>query len=755
MFEWSRPYSAWLYLALIVAMIVLVIVARRTAISDRLRSWLLFVPRAAVLALLLFVLLNPVRRTEHRLPAKPAQVQFLVDASRSMALEQPVSRAASVQRTIQEVHALLRQPDHAQVQLFRFGERLASAADLAQLRPADDASRLAEALEQLPSRFTRELPRGVIVFSDGAVEDAERLAEMAAAFRKLEVPIHVFPVGGDQIVGDVAIDELVVPPRVDAGVKAPIRGVVRSTGYPGQRVVLEVKPKDRPQTPPLATLPITLSDASQPFELIVEANPEYGELVLSVPPLPGEVTEENNRVSFELAKASRKLKVIYMEGTGSTEYRWVRDALQEDKDIECLAMVADQQYVERPRLIRVDDQYRGFPATREELLQYDCVICSDISLGAFTREQLDWVVELVDKRGGGFAMVGGITSFGAGRWDQTVWDQLIPIDMTGGTLGRGWVYHNFRVNIPEDAITHPVWRIVEDPAENRKVLAKIPMFLGTNYMQRLKPAATVLGVSAAEIPQAGIMPIFAAQSYGKGRTFAFAPDTTADWGRLFESQWGEGDNRYFRRFWRNLVRWLSENSAAGNKRLQVETDRVIYRAGQPIVVIARAYDEELKETTAYEVTAEIKGARPVSTPLLVDSSGPAYAAEIDSQLLAAPQGEQQNESAVLPVREIEVVARHKGKEIARAFAKVQILPDTRELLAPRPRPEILASLAEAAGGTVLHSAQDVATLLAQMPAERGDAVVTRQPVWDSPLLWLLIVGLLGVEWTLRRLAGYG
>lgn len=754
MFEWSRPYSPWLYLALVGAMTLLVVVARRTAISDRLRSWLLFVPRAAVLALLVFVLLNPVRRTEHRLPPQPAQVQFLVDASRSMALEQPVSRASQVQRTIQEVHSQLRQPDHAQVQLFRFGDRLASAADLAQLRPADDASRLAEALEQLPSRFTRELPRGVVVFSDGAVEDADRLAEIAAEFRRMKVPVHVFPVGGDQIVGDVAIDELVVPPRVDAGVKAPIRGVVRSTGYPGQRVVLEVRPKDRPMTPPIATLPITLSDSSQPFEMIVEANPEYGELVLSAPPLQGEVTQENNRVSFELAKASRKLKVIYMEGTGSTEYRWVRDALQEDKDIECLAMVADQQYVERPRLLRVDDQYRGFPATREELLQYDCVICSDISLGAFTREQLDWVVELVDKRGGGFAMVGGITSFGAGRWDQTVWDQLIPIDMTGGALGRGWLYHNFSVKIPEEAITHPIWRIVEDPAENRQVLAKMPMFLGTNYMQRLKPAATVLGVSAAEIPQAGIMPIFAAQPYGKGRTFAFAPDTTADWGRLFESQWGEGDNRYFRRFWRNLVRWLSENSANGNKRLQVETDRVIYRAGQPIVLTAHAFDEEFKEANNYYVTAQVKDANQLPMPLLAGSAGSAYRGEIDSKLLIAQTGEE-SESAVLPVRQIEVVAQHQGKEVARTVVKVQILPDTRELLQPRARPETLAGLAKAADGNVLHSSQELAALLDQMPVNAGDAVVTRQPLWDSPLLWLLIVGLLGFEWVLRRLAGYG
>ncbi len=763
MLEWSSPYSGGLFLAVAAGMVALIVVARMMAISDRLRSWPLFVPRVLVLSLLLVVLLNPVRRREHRLPDQPAHALFLVDSSRSMALEQPQSRSQVVQQAIQEVDSQLqRHSNRPRVQLFRFGEQLSSAADASQLGPQDDATRLGDALEQLPSRFSRELPRAVVVFSDGALDDAERLAEVSAAYRSLKIPIHVFPVGGSQIRGDVAIDELVVPPRVDAGVKAPIRGVLRSTGYEGERVVLQVRVADRPQLPPLATLPVTLGERPQPFELIVEANSEFGELLLEAPPLTGEVTEQNNRVPFQLCKASRKLKVIYMEGTGGSEYQWVHNALLEDKDIECLSMIADQQYVQRPRLVRVGDSIRGFPATREELLQYDCVICSDISIGAFTREQLEWVVELVSKRGGGFMMVGGITSFGAGGWDQTVWDQLIPVNMTGGNLGRGWLYHQFKVSIPDDAQPHPIWRIVEDPEQNRRVLAAMPVFLGTNYMQRLKPAATVLGVSATPIPQAGIMPIFAVQTYGRGRTFAFAPDTTADWGRFFESQWGEGDNRYFRRFWRNAVRWLSENSTAGNKRLQIETDRVIYRAGQPIALTAHAFDEHLQETTDYDVVAQVKPTTPTATPstipttpLVAATTGKSYVAQLDSASLMMSSDAANAATTIVPSREIEVIASHQGTEIGRALTKIQILPDVHELLQPRSNPEVLKQLAAAADGRVFHSAQDLSAALLTIPVTPGDAVITRQPVWDSPLLWLALIGLLAVEWTLRRLSGFG
>ncbi len=764
MFDWSSPYSGWLYVAVAAGMALLVVVARATAISDRLRSWLVFVPRMAVFALLFVVLLNPVWMSEQRLPAQPAQVDFLVDVSRSMAFDQPTSRAAQVQAAIHETDTRLTGDDRPRVQLYRFGRQLSSSSDLASLQPGDDASRLAEALEQLPQRFSREPPRAVVVFSDGAVDDAERLAEAAEGFRRMQVPIYAFPVGGTQLRGDVAIDELVVPARVDAGAKAPLRGVVRGTGFDGERVVLAVKVADRPQLPPIATLPMTLSEQPQPFEMLVEANAEYGELILEVPPLTGEVTTQNNRVPFQLATAARKLRVIYMEGTGGTEYHWVRDALQEDKDIECLTMVADQQYVQRPRLLRVDDNYRGFPATREELLQYDCVICSDISIGAFTREQLDWTVELVAQRGGGFAMVGGITSFGAGNWDQTAWDQLIPIDMAGGALGRGWLYHQFNVKIPEEAISHPIWRIVEDPDQNRRVLAAMPPFLGTNYMQRLKPAATALAYSAEPIPNIGsVMPVFAAQPYGRGRTFAFAPDTTADWGLLFESQWGEGDNRYFRRFWRNLVRWLSENSIAGNKRLQVATDRVIYRSGEPIEITARAFDEKLQETIAYDVTAQIKSAGPAvskapgdtAISLAPAASGKTYAGEMDSQPLAGAMEGMGSESLVFPTREIEVIAASGGKEIARATTKVQILPDLHELLRPRPRPETLEQLAQSSGGGVLRNSTDLINLLRQMPAKPGDSVPISQPLWDRPLLWVVILGLLAIEWSLRRRAGYG
>ncbi len=137
-----------------------------------------------------------------------------------------------------------------------------------------------------------------------------------------------------------------------------------------------------------------------------------------------------------------------MECSPVPEYRYIHEALEEAPDITCVSMTVDNMHAERPRIYRMEDHQRGYPATREEMLSFDAVMLSDIALGAFTQEQLEWTVELVSKHGGGFAMIGGNRSFGGGDWDQTVWDTPIPVDMTErGEPDSEFCVHSFKLDI--------------------------------------------------------------------------------------------------------------------------------------------------------------------------------------------------------------------------------------------------------------------------------------------------------------------
>ena len=60
--------------------------------------------------------------------------------------------------------------------------------------------------------------------------------------------------------------------------------------------------------------------------------------------------------------------MIYMEGTGSQEYRFLHDALEEDPSIKCTSLERANQTL-RGRGYHGSTIRAGFPTTREELLR--------------------------------------------------------------------------------------------------------------------------------------------------------------------------------------------------------------------------------------------------------------------------------------------------------------------------------------------------------------------------------------------------
>ena len=772
---WSPLLDIRFYLVLALALAGLLAMARQLARGPSARGLGLILLRGLTLSILVLILLNPIRIERETRPGPPPTAVFLLDGSRSMGLEAPTSRSQAAARVIERAGSLMAPDRRPRIQSYRFGRALEALAvpEREPVRPHDDETRLTSALEELPSRFEDGTPFGVFLFSDGRSTESQGLDQVAQYYRTLGVPIHVFPLGDESVSGDLAIQTIDAPRNAAPGTRVPVRVTVRSRGYDGQRVELQIRRPDTPWAEPLASLPVTLAGGEQSHELVIETDQAKGPLAVKLPVLPHEAIAANNVVPFQIAPRPGIIRVLYMEGTGPPEERFLKDALEEDAGIRCTTMYVNNQYDQKPILHRGDNPGLGYPTSRQELFEYDVVICSDIARTAFTREQLEWTVELVAQRGGGFVMIGGNTSFGGGGWDQTIWDGMIPIDMSGRGPVRSQTYWGpLRVLIPPQAESHPIWRIVDDPVRNRAILDRLPQFLGTNLTNRLKPAATALGLSDRQVPGSGIVTVFSCQSFGRGRTFAMSSDTTVDWGRDFERAWGEGDNRYFRKFWRNVVRWLAENSAGSNRRLRAEIDKVIYRPGQPVVIAVQAFDEEARPTDSYRVIARIRRPDPASqsrpadfadsiqedatrdliasvelTPNLADHT---YRGE-----LPAPSAGTilENPGSTLQTLRLEVIALDGERHVAQTSIDLQLLDDPAEFLDPRPDPEQLSQLAKSTGGRVLRSPEELADLLTRQARAADRMLISRKPVWDHAWVWILLLGLLASEWILRRRRG--
>ena len=92
-------------------------------------------------------------------------------------------------------------------------------------------------------------------------------------------------------------------------------------------------------------------------------------------------------------------------------------------------------------------------------------------------------------------------------------------------------------------------------------------------------------------------------------------------------------------------------------------------------------------------------------------------------------------------------------EIDSTSLDIQILHDPFEQQNPFPNHELLTRLAGGSGGKVLHSAEDLAGLLRDVPADVGPPIIRRVPLWSNVWVLGVLLGLLTIEWCWRRTLG--
>ena len=724
--------------------------------------------RFTAIAGLVLCLLEPqwVEKTVH---PRRARLAVLVDTSRSMATtDVPGSRLAAARAWIDR-HVSAAKPDTVDLLPLRFSDTLlpdtngvTAAAD----GPSTGLSRALESLLALPP----EAPlTGVLLVSDGI--ETEGLDPEAAArrLRRHGLRVHTLLSGTTNEVRDVRITGLEV--RRAVAEKAPTRVSVdlRSPGFAGKTVTVQIR-KDGQI---LAAKPLELTGDSQHLDL--EFTPRqrgFQVYEVSVSTSPGEWLSSNNQRPFGLEVVDPTLRVLYMEGTPQNsqspqpEWKYLKDALQSDPGIRVTTLYRqfgnNGQYLNTvdadpetgERIYPVEHPTHGFPKALPGLLDYDVVIHSDIRRDSFSPLQLTNMARLVEEFGGGFLMIGGNSAFGRGGYHQTLLDRIIPVAMEGAFDSSK---EDFQPKVPRAAWTHPIVAIGADAEETRRIWTeKFPTLHGINRMERAKPGALVLAY-ADNAPQGfdGDV-LLAVQEVGRGRTMAFTSDTTRSWGADFETLWGEArnpkwpvtedncDSRYYRRFWVNAIRWLAAGrSNRTNPPVLLDLSASYVTPGASATASVRVRDREQREVSDAEVTL-FAGSGTSSNAIGVARFDPARRAYV------APVTLQRSGTFV-----ISAVAR-RGDEAMGVDRQLLVAeavdPELADLQA---RPAVMTAVARVGEG-VAHRISDtephgLEALWQDLPQPWIE--FHRKPLWDRPIFLGLLLGLLVLEWSLRRWKG--
>ncbi|MEJ7636550.1 MAG: hypothetical protein WKF75_00810 [Singulisphaera sp.] len=248
-----------------------------------------------------------------------------------------------------------------------------------------------------------------------------------------------------------------------------------------------------------------------------------------------------------------------------------------------------------------------------------------------------------------------------------------------------------------------------------------PISSGGTASAAPKPTAEVLAWDGAG---GELSPAIAVQPYGRGRTMAMSTAIHALRERVHPIL-GRG-RRATTRSSGGTSSWLTENSSIGRRRLLAETDKRLYRPGEPIVLKAKAFDENASATLDYRVAVSVepKSAAEITSddsPSAVRRSAPAqrvrgtllpWGEEFDMAKFAA----EKVYDAALPIAEakalptgvtltggirIELTAYEGNTQVDSTALDVQVLDDPTEQQNPLPDHDLLKRVADASGGSVL------------------------------------------------------
>jgi hypothetical protein len=507
-------WPTWILIAAIIAAAagLGLLVRRMTADSARvngLRSVSVWIMQTLLASLLLLMLWHPALSVATLRPQQNI-VAVVVDDSASMATQDAdgASRRAAAVNVLDSglITSLQRR---FQVRLYKLSDQLERIQRLDQLTSSGQSTHLGESLKQVLADAS-SLPIGaVVLLSDGADNSGGIDLATISEIRRRRIPVHTIGFGREKMAHDVELSDVEVPQRALPDSRLSARVSFHQHGYSGQSAKITL----RDGAKVLATRSVPLkADGTEQTEAILFNAGSAGVKTIetSIDLLPGEENQKNNKLTRLVNVDKRTALVLYMEGEPRWEFKFLKRAVEDDRNIHLISILRTTQ-----NKIYVQDEHNdapktkdGFPTRVEDLFAFDGLIIGSSEAAYFTSNQQQFIHDFVDRRGGGLLFLGGKDSLADGGYKQSALNDLLPVTLPD----QKGTFHRAPANVELTAAGRDslITRIEEDPEKNAEKWKKMPYLLNFQDPGQPKPGAVVLMAdflcSSPKITDAGAPP---------------------------------------------------------------------------------------------------------------------------------------------------------------------------------------------------------------------------------------------------------
>ncbi|MEM0895864.1 MAG: VWA domain-containing protein [Verrucomicrobiota bacterium] len=619
------------------------------------------------------------------------------------------------------------------------------------LEPKSPITDLASAIEE---GLRDKLTSAVVLVTDGQHNSAESVDGAIADAAKRGVPVFAAGVGDPVKPQNITVTELYADPQVWKGDPFEVQAKIFAQGLEGEEATAQLvrfsDPAESAETDLLEDgevldeTSVLLPEDGAPTPLIFthqSSNPGTSFLGIRILPLEAESTAIDNAPQQPIAVEvlDDRAKVLLVSGTASWEFRALTRFLLREETIDLSTWLQGID-IEMPQ--RGNSLIRTLPSSRDSLFQYDVVLLLDPSPLDFSAEWIELLEEFVESHAGGLLYMPGPIYSGSFLRDPRTADitGLLPVDL--GDVGDMEVAALLASNTREwplevlpSNLDHPLMRFFADREQNEAIWSELPGVYWSFPAQSERPGArTLIEHSDPSLRvDEDARPLVVSGYFGGGRTVFLGIDGTWRWRTAGD------DAEFFHRFWVQAIRYLAEGRAlAGKRRGSIEADRSRYLIGDRVQLTARLRQATFEPWKAESVPASLSvpGRDPTD---LSFSPVPNDPGTFQANITADEIGEYKVTITLEDGDAITFDTRFRAELPIR---------ESRDTWLDE---ELLTRLTEETGGKYFRI-NELDELVSALP-NRIRRLETRSqpiPLWDTNRILFLLVGLLGIEWALRK-----
>lgn len=754
--------GAWNFLLVLAALTIVFWVYRRDGRNRAVRIGLGVL--RGVLLLLLILLLNRPTVTLSQSRTEPSVLAVMLDDSASMRVPDApgnVSRLTAATNLFSASNdQLLQKLSHThQLRFYRFDDSAtaiatvplksklpastSAAKSLASIKPDGQGTAVESSVLSVMQDLQGQRIAGVVVMSDGRDTPTQSDSQTLDAIKGFNARVYPIAMGTTKPPREVQLQSMDVEDVAFKGDIVDVRLSIKDSGFSqGHRVtvVLQNGATGAP-LPGINGEPATVSvalnkDRSTTAEVQWKPS-DIGPVKVTARILnqPGELNAHNATRTSRVSVVDSKISVLFVDGYPRWEYRYLKNELIRDKtiDVSCLLTSADADFAQEG-----NTPIRRFPESIEELLKYDVVVIGDVDPLYFTDQQLQLISDFVSRRGGGLEMVAG-PRFDPQAYRGTALEAALPVAIgkVQTTDLNEPLTHGYRPVLTPLGKASSIFRFFANPKENAAYLKNDlqPQFWYCRGVTVKPGVGEVLAHHPTAIgPNGKPAPLLVRGRFGAGRTIFSAMANSWRW-RFYT---GESN---FDTYWVEQLRYLAKGRKIGQRRLSLTADQPVYDLGNTVHLSLRVIDPVLVQQLPDVLRVQVNDQHGQPVRMVSLTKRESTAGVYEGAFAADHVGRY---TAVLPP----VAGNDESIEAAIAVQLPRL-----ELANPTVDPTTLSRLAAETLGKPIAFQSAAARLLKIPSAAKVIPVVTAEPLWSAPLVMVIFVLLIAVEWVARKWQG--